>query len=100
LQHRDITRDFAPVLERIPASYVIVIDKTIEQDDIYNGWYDYLQNLVEVAEGRHCLVITGMVETAGSLQLLWKCGVHYIQGNFLQQPDETLDFDFGGEEAG
>ncbi len=100
LQHRDITRDFAPVLERIPASYVIVIDKTIEQDDIYNGWYDYLQNLVEVAEGRHCRVITGMVETAGSLQLLWKCGVHYIQGNFLQQPDETLDFDFGGEEAG
>jgi EAL domain-containing protein (putative c-di-GMP-specific phosphodiesterase class I)/PleD family two-component response regulator len=99
LQHRDITRDLEPVLERIHASYVIVIDRNIKKDDVYNGWYDYLQNLVEVAEGRHCRVVTGMVETAGSLQLLWKCGVHYIQGNFLQEPDEALDFDFGDEEA-
>jgi hypothetical protein len=26
--------------------------------------------------------------------VLWQCGVHYIQGNFLQEPDTTLEYDF------
>jgi hypothetical protein len=50
------------VRERLPASHLPVIDKGIQKNDIYKGWYDYLQNLVEVTQGRHCRIITGMVE--------------------------------------
>jgi EAL domain-containing protein (putative c-di-GMP-specific phosphodiesterase class I) len=44
-------------------------------------------------------VIAGYVESAACLKLLWQSGVQYIQGNFLQEPDEVLGFDFGGGEA-
>ena len=44
-------------------------------------------------------VIAGFVESAACLKLLWQSGVQYIQGNFLQEPDETLGFDFGGSEV-
>jgi EAL domain-containing protein (putative c-di-GMP-specific phosphodiesterase class I) len=46
-------------------------------------------------EKLNILIIAGFVENAGCLQVLWNSGVHYIQGNFLQEPDETLGFDFG-----
>lgn len=34
------------------------------------------------------------VQDAASVSLLWKSGVDYIQGYFLQQPSKALDYDF------
>lgn len=38
--------------------------------------------------------IATFVEDAGSLAILWQCSIDFIQGNFLQEPKPTLDFDF------
>lgn len=41
--------------------------------------------------------VAEFVESAASLTVLWNCGVDYIQGNFLQAPDGSLNFDFSVE---
>lgn len=69
----------------IHASYMMIIDMTAMTDN--SGWYDDLQTLVGVAQSKRYRVIAGRVETAASLQSLWKCAVHYLQGNFLREPD-------------
>ena len=38
--------------------------------------------------------IVAFVEEAGSLSTIWQSGAHFIQGVFLQEAAESLDFDF------
>ena len=38
--------------------------------------------------------IASCVQDAEIVAILWKCGVHYVQGYFLQQPSKALDYDF------
>jgi EAL domain-containing protein (putative c-di-GMP-specific phosphodiesterase class I) len=42
-------------------------------------------------------VIAKYVEDAQSLSLLWNYGVHYVQGNYFQQPESELSYEFAGE---
>jgi diguanylate cyclase (GGDEF)-like protein/PAS domain S-box-containing protein len=40
--------------------------------------------------------IAAFVEDANSLAVLWQCGVDFIQGHFLQQPETELSYEFEG----
>jgi EAL domain-containing protein (putative c-di-GMP-specific phosphodiesterase class I) len=54
-----------------------------------------LNAMIKQAEQHDVRVIAACIENANCLQQLWQSGVHYIQGNFLQEPATALDFDFG-----
>ncbi|MDX2477636.1 MAG: EAL domain-containing protein, partial [Gammaproteobacteria bacterium] len=97
IEHGDIRQDVAPVLEHIKASYVKLNGDVLKgiDDDLHAQ--NRLKIIIDHAEQKGAMTIAGFVEDAGCLQLLWKSGVHYIQGNFLQKPDESLDFEFGVE---
>jgi EAL domain-containing protein (putative c-di-GMP-specific phosphodiesterase class I)/GGDEF domain-containing protein/DNA-binding response OmpR family regulator len=95
LEHYDIGRDLEPLLEHISASYVKINRNAVDDIAVSRELQLKLKTMIALCEHHKARVITGFVEDASSLQLLWKCGVHYIQGNFLQEPDEELDFDFG-----
>ncbi len=56
-----------------------------------------VEALVGVAKGLEKLVIAKYVEDAQSLSLLWNYGVHYVQGNYFQQPESELNYEFAGE---
>lgn len=47
--------------------------------------------------GMQC--IAECVDDAGSLAHLWQVGLDFIQGNFVQEPCKTIDYDFEGETA-
>lgn len=47
--------------------------------------------------GKQC--IAECVDDAGSLAHLWQAGVDFIQGNFVQEPCKSIDYDFEGETA-
>ena len=83
------------MLAHIPASYVKINRSAVDEIAASHELRLKLMSMIAVCEEHKAHVITGFVENASDLQLLWKCGVHYIQGNFLQEPDEVLDFDFG-----
>lgn len=41
------------------------------------------------------LTIAEFVEDAASMTILFACGVNFVQGNFLREPDRTMSYDFG-----
>ena len=95
LEHNDINRDLVPFLEHVPASYVRINRHSVEDIAVSQELQSKLAAMITLCEKHEARVITGFVEDVSDLQLLWKCGVHYIQGNFLQEPNEVLNFDFG-----
>lgn len=56
-----------------------------------------VEAMVRVAKHMDKLVIAKYVEDAQSLSLLWNYGVHYVQGNYFQQPESELNYEFAGE---
>jgi EAL domain-containing protein (putative c-di-GMP-specific phosphodiesterase class I) len=56
-----------------------------------------VEAMVGVAKHMEKLVIAKYVEDAQSLSLLWNYGVHYVQGNYFQQPESELNYEFAGE---
>jgi len=98
IEHCDAAQDVARLLEHIPAMYVKLGGDMIRDLEEDHGRQLQLALVVQQCEARDVQVIAGFVESAACLKLLWQSGVHYIQGNFLQEPDESLGFDFGGDE--
>ena len=58
-----------------------------------------VKEITELAKelGKQC--IAECVDEAGSLAHLWQTGVDFIQGNFVQEPCKSIDYDFEGETA-
>lgn len=50
--------------------------------------------IAEYANGQNIQTIAAFVEEANSLAVLWQCAVDFIQGHFLQQPNEKMEYDF------
>ncbi len=49
------------------------------------------------AEARNAgkITVAEFVEDAGSMSILFSCGVNFVQGNFLQEPQRVMTYDFG-----
>jgi EAL domain-containing protein (putative c-di-GMP-specific phosphodiesterase class I)/GGDEF domain-containing protein/DNA-binding response OmpR family regulator len=99
IEHCDADIDVARLYEHIPAAYVKLGGDMIRNLETDHGRQLQLLAVVQQSVEHDAEVIAGFVESAACLKMLWKSGVQYIQGNFLQEPDEVLGFDFGGSEA-
>jgi diguanylate cyclase (GGDEF)-like protein len=99
LEHCDGDIDVARLFEHIPAAFVKLGGDMIRNLETDNGRQLQLLAVVQQSVEHDAEVIAGFVESAACLKLLWKSGVQYIQGNFLQEPDAVLGFDFGGSET-
>ena len=58
-----------------------------------------VKSILETARSMNKMCIAEFVQDAHSLAVLWQSGINYIQGNFLQEPSATLDYDFTSEVA-
>ena len=56
---------------------------------------DKLNSLNTMAQSYNTKTVAMAVEDANSLAVLWTVGVNYIQGYFLQEPSETISYEFG-----
>lgn len=85
------------LLKHLPADY-LKIDGTFMRKLANNPENQaMIKSITEMAHSMGKLTIAEFVEDAGSLAVLWQCGVNYIQGHFLQEPNEILAYDFSGE---
>ena len=62
------------------------------KDSIENQ--EKLKEIAEEASKKNVMAIAAFVEDANSMALLWQSSVAFIQGNFLQQPDTELRYEF------
>ena len=79
-------------LEDIPADFLRIAPKyTLERSAELR---DEMRHIVNQAHERGRRVIAPNVEDAQSAAQLWTAGVDYIQGNFVQQAEQELSYDF------
>ena len=48
------------------------------------------------ARGMDKMTVAEFVEDAASMSILFSCGMNFVQGNFLQEPEQVMTYDFGG----
>lgn len=59
-----------------------------------------VRSIVEMARTLRKRVVAVGVEDAATLAMLWDMGVHFAQGDGIQVPSESLEWDFAGSEIG
>lgn len=58
---------------------------------------DKMNSLNEIAHSYNIKTVATGVEDANSLAILWTVGVNYIQGYFLQEPSDSISYDFNAD---
>jgi multidomain signaling protein FimX len=81
-------------LKHVPAG-MIKIDGSFTQDiQQKNESAVALIELIEKLHAENKVTIVPFVENASVLSTLWQAGAHYIQGHYLQEPTQSMGYDF------
>jgi len=82
------------VLKKYHVDY-LKIDGTFSQNLLNNKEsQDIIKNIIEITRRNDVKTIAKSVENANTLALLWNIGIDAVQGYFLQEPSDTMRFDF------
>lgn len=87
------------LLKHIPADYLKIDGSFMHNLATNQENQAMVKSITEMAHSMGKTTIAEFVEDANSLAVLWQSGVNYIQGHFLQEPGEEMNYDFRGEEA-
>lgn len=82
------------LLKHIPADYLKLERSFMEELSSSSENQEAVKAITDKAMELHKLTIAQCVQDATSLSVLWGMGINFIQGNFLQEPAPTLDYDF------
>lgn len=82
------------LLKQVPASYLKFDASFLEKLAESPENQETLKILTSQAHTENRLVIAQGVEEPQVLPILWGIGINYIQGDFLQEPTERMDYDF------
>jgi diguanylate cyclase (GGDEF)-like protein/PAS domain S-box-containing protein len=78
------------LLKHIPAHY-LKIDRNFMADlPKHKESQDKIKDICEQAHHAGKLTVAEFVEDAASMSILFNCGVNFVQGNFLQEPEKIL----------
>ena len=84
-------------LQHVPASYIKLDGQYTKQLQDSESDPEAFNNLLNELHTIEKVTIIPMVENAGALAKLWQSGVHYIQGYYLQAPNENMDYEFDSQ---
>jgi diguanylate cyclase (GGDEF)-like protein/PAS domain S-box-containing protein len=83
------------LLKHVPARY-IKIDRSYMTDLPKSKENELkVRELCDEARRLEREVIAEFVEDAASMSILFSCGVSFVQGNFLQEPEKVMSYEFG-----
>ncbi len=78
------------LLKHIPAHY-LKIDRNFMADlPKHKENQDRIKEICDQAHHAGKLTVAEFVEDAASMSILFSCGVNFVQGNFLQEPEKIL----------
>lgn len=84
-------------VKRIPAQFLKIDGSFVHDIATNKEKQETVQEICETARSMDRLTIAENVENAQSLSVLWRCGVNYVQGYYLQPPHPEMDYDFPEE---
>jgi len=83
------------LLKHVGANYV-KLDRTFMSDLAKNAEHQAkIRDMCEQARAMGRLTVAEFVEDAASMSILFSCGVNFVQGNFLAEPEKVMSYDFG-----
>ncbi|MBS0365288.1 MAG: EAL domain-containing protein [Proteobacteria bacterium] len=83
-------RDSAGLLETLPLDFIKIDGTLIQQLAGDREVQQRVRLLVEAARKRGIHTIAERVEDANTMAVLWQIGVQYIQGYFVNEPEEVV----------
>lgn len=82
------------LLKNLPVDYVKLDAKFVYDLADDKEKQQQLKQLVKQLNALHVTTIVINIEKLPTLFALWSCGVNYMQGYFLQRPQEEMSYDF------
>ena len=98
LEHFGTGDNSIQILKHLNASFIKIDGSFMRNLGSNQENQAMVKSMTELAQSTKSATIAEFVEDASSLAVLWQCGINYIQGNFLQQPQEIMDYDFDGDD--
>jgi multidomain signaling protein FimX len=84
-------------LAHVPVQ-MIKIDGSFTMDiQNHNESPETLIKLLEQLNAENKITLVPFVENANVLSTLWQAGAHFIQGHYLQEPTDSMNYDFNME---
>jgi len=99
LEHFGASPNSSQLLKHLPVDFLKIDGSFIHNLASDTDNQAMVKSILETAKSMNKQCIAEYVEDAHSLAVLWQSGIHFIQGNFLQEPSEALDYDFSSEIA-
>lgn len=99
LEHFGTSPSSFQLLKHLPVNYLKIDGSFIHNLATSNESQAAVRTILETARGMKIPCVAEFVEDPHSLAVLWQNGIDYIQGNFLQEPSEALEYDFTSEIA-
>lgn len=84
-------------LRDMPIDFLKIAGALIRNLSTDNLTRTSLKAIIDLAKSMNKQTIAKFVEKADDLGILWNLGFDYVQGNYFQQADSQLDYEFAGE---
>ena len=99
LEHFGTSPNSFQLLKHLPVDFLKIDGSFIHNLASDTDNQAMVKSILDTANSMNKQCIAEYVQDAHSLAVLWQSGINFIQGNFLQEPSETLSYDFSGEVA-
>ncbi len=99
LEHFGTSPNSFQLLKHMPVDYLKIDGSFIHNLASDTDNQAMVKSILDTANSMNKQCIAEYVQDAHSLAVLWQSGINFIQGNFLQEPSEALNYDFTGEVA-
>lgn len=97
LVHFGVSINPLQLLERLPVDFVKLdrqlVDKAYENEE----GQEALENIINTLRATDEKVIVPFIESPALMPTLWRLGVQYIQGYYLQAPQPNMSYDFNSD---
>lgn len=97
LSHFGCSLDPLQSLKHLQVQYVKIDGSFTHELDENANSAKSLQEMLEQLHEAEKLTMVPKVENANAVSTLWQMGVHFIQGYYVQTPQDSMDFNFSDE---
>ncbi|WIO74727.1 EAL domain-containing protein [Porticoccaceae bacterium LTM1] len=98
LAHFGMSINPMQLLERVSVNYVKLDRLLVEKAHDDQEGVKALESLLAKMTDRNEKVIVPFIESPAMMPTLWRMGVKFIQGHYLQPPQPSMSFDFSGDD--
>lgn len=89
--------DQPQLIKHLPVDLLKIDGSLIEGVAASQEQQERVKAIISLARENNKLSIAERVDDAADLAVLWQYGIDLIQGNFVQEPDKELEYNFEGE---